>query len=149
MCDCGTIVNKTPASIRSHQHKKCSTCANNKGEKQVGQITNRYWKRVVDSARARDITFNITRKFAWELFLKQDKKCTLTGITLTFAESYEGEGVRLQTASLDRIDSNKPYVEDNVQWVHKAINKMKNSLSDEDLIEWCQKVTDYQRRVSC
>jgi hypothetical protein len=45
------------------------------------------------------------------------------------------------TASLDRIDSSKGYVEGNVQWVHKRINIMKNDLSDSEFIEWCRVVS--------
>jgi hypothetical protein len=145
MCDCGGIVNKTPYAIRNHVHKMCGVCSNTGNKKQVGEITNRYWKRVVDSARVRNIPLEITKSFAWELFLKQDRRCVLTGILLTFANSYEGKEAILQTASLDRIDSNIGYINTNVQWVHKAINKMKNSLSDEDLIEWCQRVVEHKK----
>ena len=42
------------------------------------------------------------------------------------------------TASLDRIDSLKGYTEDNVQWVHKHINFMKGSLSENKFIEYCK-----------
>lgn len=143
-CACGSVVNKTPHSIINSTHKKCSLCANNGRREIVGELTNRYWKRVVDSARARGIPLSVSRAFSWELFLKQERKCALTGITLVFASSYEGEAARLQTASLDRIDSDKDYTEDNVQWVHRVINRMKGSLADEDLVEWCSKVHQHR-----
>jgi hypothetical protein len=44
------------------------------------------------------------------------------------------------TASLDRIDSDKGYAEDNVQWVHKKINSMKQTMRDELFIEMCKRV---------
>jgi hypothetical protein len=46
------------------------------------------------------------------------------------------------TASLDRIDSNKDYVEGNIQWVHKHLNLMKNILSQEYFINLCNKVSN-------
>lgn len=47
-----------------------------------------------------------------------------------------------QTASLDRIDNTKGYTEDNVQWVHKIINKMKSDLTQEDFIMWCKRINN-------
>ena len=44
------------------------------------------------------------------------------------------------TASLDRIDSSKGYIEGNVQWVHKRVNLMKGNMSTENFIEWCNLV---------
>ena len=42
--------------------------------------------------------------------------------------------------SLDRIDSLKGYAIDNVQWVHKDINKMKNIHSQPAFINICKLV---------
>lgn len=44
------------------------------------------------------------------------------------------------TASLDRIDNTKGYLEDNVQFVHKDINRMKWAHSQQYFIELCSKV---------
>ena len=45
------------------------------------------------------------------------------------------------TASLDRIDSTKGYVENNVQWTLKKINIMKNVFSQKEFIYLCNKVS--------
>jgi hypothetical protein len=50
-----------------------------------------------------------------------------------------------KTASLDRIDSSKGYITGNLQWLHKDINWMKNSFSQEDFIKLCRDVTRYQK----
>jgi len=68
---------------------------------------------------------NVTIEFIWELFLNQNRKCALSGVEIGFKKSVKREKKRDETASLDRIDSLKAYTEDNVQWVHKDINKMK------------------------
>ena len=43
----------------------------------------------------------------------------------------------LISASLDRIDNSKDYVKGNVQWVHKAINMMRGSLSVMEFVALC------------
>ena len=48
--------------------------------------------------------------------------------------------LKLQTASLDRIDSTKGYSKDNIQWVHKDINCMKMDFSQQYFIDLCVKV---------
>ena len=40
-----------------------------------------------------------------------------------------------KAASLDRIDSKKGYTEDNVQWVHKYVQRMKNAFSEKRFLE--------------
>lgn len=46
------------------------------------------------------------------------------------------------TASLDRIDSSKPYIIDNIQWVHKDINFMKRTYSHDYFIKLCKLVAN-------
>jgi len=48
-------------------------------------------------------------------------------------------------ASLDRIDNNKGYIEGNVQWVIKKINYMKNTLSEKNFINLCNKISEKQK----
>ena len=76
----------------------------------------------------------------WELFLKQNRRCALTGEELTF---HSKDHVCDGTASLDRKDSKKPYTIDNVQWVHKTVNFMKRNEDQTKFIEWCQKIVDH------
>jgi hypothetical protein len=68
-------------------------------------------------AMIRNMAFEIKIEEVWDLFLKQKRKCALTGWNIRF-----GKG---QTASLDRIDSGKGYTSDNIQWIHKNINILK------------------------
>ena len=46
------------------------------------------------------------------------------------------------TMSLDRIDNNKGYIEENVQWVHKDINMMKRIYSQDYFIYMCKLVAE-------
>lgn len=43
---------------------------------------------------------------------------------------------------LDRIDSTKGYIVGNIQWIHKAVNKMKMEFSVADFMAVCKVVAD-------
>ena len=137
-CDCGkrTIVKCT--HLTGHSVKSCG-CLSKKTKhshprwKGYEDISGRVFNRIKHCAKKRKISFNITIQQIWDLFLKQDKICALTGLPLTFPsrdKTFDG------TASLDRIDSNKGYVGGNIQWVHKDVNFMKQQLSTHQLVEY-------------
>ncbi len=105
-----------------------------------GEIPGRWWSHSCDiaaSAKRRNISKTLTIEQAWDLFLQQDRRCIYTGIELTISSNSADN-----TASIDRIDSAKVYDLDNVQWVHKTINMMKNSLSHGDFIKFCIMVSE-------
>jgi len=83
------------------------------------------------------IEVDLTVEEAWELFLKQDRKCALSGVALTIADT-----AIYNDASIDRIDSSKGYTINNIQWVHKHINFMKRTYSQSYFIEMCRKVAN-------
>jgi len=104
------------------------------------EISKTYWENVKTGARNRRISFNLKIESVWELYLKQNKKCSLSGLDIGF------EASKSNSASLDRIDSKKGYEIDNVQWVHKYINQMKWDMSQEHFIEMCKTITNYQKK---
>ena len=57
-----------------------------------------------------------------------------------FCHSLNLRGHRKTTASLDRIDSRKGYTIDNVHWVLKAVNIMKNTYPLSFFVAICRKV---------
>ena len=75
----------------------------------------------------------------WEQWLIQDGKCKLTGKKLLL-HTRKGNNT---TASLDRIDSSKGYTKDNIQWIHKDIQRMKTNFDNEYFIEICKKVSEW------
>jgi len=106
--------------------------------KGYGEISGYKFRKIKDAALSRNLEFNITIEQIWNLFLKQDRVCILSGIPIEFGT----KGGQLGTASLDRIDSKKGYTIDNVQWVHKHINTMKMDLEEEYFILLCSKVAN-------
>ncbi len=84
-------------------------------------------------------------KLLWE---KQKGICPYTGwnlILLPCTTDYESTPLTINRASVDRIDSNKGYTPDNIQFVAVIANFAKNAFTEEDLINFCHDV--YQHRL--
>lgn len=140
-CECGNECIIGSAHLPSGAIKSCG-CAKIESHKEltkrkfkgVEDLSSTYFSQIQRSAKNRNLEITITKQYIWELFVKQNKKCALSGEPITLIK---GKNTTLQSASLDRIDSSKGYVEGNVQWVHKVVNILKNNLSDNDFINWC------------
>lgn len=138
-CECGNEKICLSVDLKRGHTKSCGCDAAKTRERHYKwngyqEITSTFWGRAARSARDRSIEFNITIEEAWNLYISQNKRCALSGMPIYFQKkSYIWDG----TCSLDRKDSSKPYTKDNVQWVHKEVNKIKQDLSDDKLIYWC------------
>lgn len=140
-CECGKSC-KIAAS--SFKYRKSCGCLhklygkNNPVWKGYEGISKASWGKIIDSAVLRNCGFDITIEYAWDLFIFQNKTCALSGLPISFPQTYLDK--KDSTASLDRIDSQKGYIVGNVQWVHKIINKMKTNLEQDVFIDFCLKV---------
>ena len=90
----------------------------------------------------RMIQFDLDLPYLKELWESQNGKCVITGVDLNLSPSSN----KNYQASLDRIDSSKGYTEDNVQWIHKDVNFLKQDFSEKELLEWCQKLIDHRNK---
>jgi hypothetical protein len=108
-----------------------------KEKPQHAHIPNYVYIRLKKGAEYRKIDFEITKDDIWGLFIKQNRKCALTGCDIIFSK-IKGE----TTASVDRIDSKKIYTLDNIQIVHKDINRLKMAFPVDVFISMCKKVSD-------
>lgn len=108
-------------------------------------ISRRFFNKIHRSAKQRKIPFSISIEEIWDIFVNQNGKCAITNISLVLGPQYYN--FSKQTASLDRIDSNKGYFKENVQWVHKDINCMKWQLSTKEFISWCTKINNYKNNI--
>jgi hypothetical protein len=141
-CECGSERTVTGDSLNKGNSKSCG-CIN----RQLGRnhpswqgyedISASFWKQYQWSAAKRNLSFDITMEYLWRLYLKQNKKCALTGLPLTFPKDARDT---THNASLDRIDPKGGYFEGNVQWVDKRVNFMKITLRNEEFIELCKLV---------
>lgn len=107
------------------------------------EISGTLWKQIKNSANVRNLLFRINIKYIWRLFLKQDRKCALSGIELKFDSR---QRIKDGNASLDRIDSSKGYIKGNVQWVHKDLNTMKMDLTEEEFLKYCVMVVKFNKK---
>lgn len=130
----GLPLRSSPARFKRLREYKRGAASLWKG---YGEVSGTVICGIRNSAKQRNLEFDIDAKFLWELYLEQDGKCALSGTEIVFRFK-EGHTQRTcQTASLDRIDSSKGYTKDNVQWVHKSIQRMKWDMSDDIFVKWC------------
>lgn len=132
-CECGVIKNIHGTHLRSNKTISCG-CKN-----KLKGISSDVWYNIIKgSLKTREsrkkIEVDISKEYIFDLFLDQEKKCALSGIPIRLPEKWRD---RNQTASLDRIDTNKGYVMGNVQWVHKHVNIMKNTFPQDMFIYLC------------
>lgn len=144
-CDCGNVSTVQGNHLIHGNTKSCGCLHKRKGKNSpffrgYGEIPLDYFSTIRRSAEGKirkSKQFSITIEYLWNLFLKQNRRCSLTGELLEFGSQ---KGTK-PTASLDRIDSTKGYVEGNVQWVHKDVNIMKNDYDVDYFITMCKKVS--------
>lgn len=142
-CDCGNIVKASAYDARRGHAVSCGCLRKhmNAGNwRGVGSIPGKLLSTIKRSARDRGHIYAVTSEYLWGLYEAQDGLCALSGLPITFKNLNVGTE---QTASLDRIDSNEGYVEGNVQWVHKTINLMKNTLPQPEFINFCNSVSKH------
>ncbi len=156
-CDCGNQVVVQLCAFRYYRTGRggtgscgCSTRRRgieNPNWKGYGRISGWLMGHIKTGAVSRSLKFSISAKFLDKLFDKQNGKCALSGVDLIIPQHYSRD-LKISTASIDRIDSSKGYIPNNVQWIHKRLNIMKNNLSDEEFINFCKQVVEYQQLKS-
>lgn len=134
-CRCGVEKSVRGTRLISDKSNSCYSCAVKTGH---GDLSGSYWGRIQYSAIKRNIPFELTIEDAWAVFVRQGRKCAITDQPIVFAKSKRD--ISNQTASLDRIDSDRGYVLNNVQWLHKDINNLKSDLKEDKFIKLCRLV---------
>lgn len=135
MCECGirklvsiyTLVKGTSTSCKDCQRYDGQKNGNWKG---IGVVPGYYLnRRKMDTA---------SKLEAARLIEQQNFTCKLTGLPISFVD---------KTASLDRIDSTKPYAVGNMQWVHKNVNVMKNGYNLDYFIKMCKLIAEHNKSI--
>lgn len=138
-CKCGEKTSVISSHLLSGNVYRCSKCKY-KSQQINGKFSKTFYLHIRDNAGKRNIEFNLSFEFLCKLFKKQKGFCAITKKPIIFAETIKSHKNGKTTASLDRIDSSKGYIKNNVQWVHKDVNKMKSNLNEKDFIELCKNV---------
>ena len=141
LCSCGRTKICRRSSLVCGNNISCG-CANREpsieGEL-VGNMPQWYYSRMKYRAKKKKIEFNITMSYLNSIYTG---KCALSGLDLVLSKTKYINKETITTASIDRIDSSKGYIEGNVQWIHKDINSMKMNIDQDKFIEYCRLVSN-------
>jgi len=140
-CDCGSFTHTFAQGLQGGQTTQCKACGYYR-QKTIEQMIRQVVHNAKYRSKQKNISFSLTVKYLQELFDKQNGKCVLSGEPIGFANTNKENKKGKTTASLDRIDSSKGYDNNNVQWVHKRVNSMKNDMLENEFNEWCKKIVD-------
>lgn len=94
----------------------------------------RMYSNIKQRALKKGLPFDLSIQFLESLMKNQNNLCSLSGVDISVADG---------TASLDRIDNLKGYLETNVQWVHRYVNFMKVDLPESEFVRFCLSISDH------
>ena len=129
--------------------KKCKHEKDKEHRRNYDQDTKLYkmlqsrWLGARDRANRHNLQFDLTKEFLQELWNKQKGLCALSGIPMT----YELDSGRTFTnVSIDRINTNLGYTQDNIQLVCMAVNQMKSDMSLQELYMFCESIVENKKK---
>lgn len=139
-CSCGNLTKVDSGQLNNGNVKSCGCNKRRKGIdnpnwKGFENISGNLFQSIRGCARNRRIEFNVSIEEINDLFQQQNGTCALSGLDIHLIPHKE-------TASLDRVDSSKAYTVDNIQWLHKDVNKIKSDLSISQFYYYCQLVSN-------
>lgn len=147
LCKCGKEKVILASRLKNGQTKSCG-CYNREQSSKLNYkgstyITGREFTKIKQQAKIRNLSFDLTIKYIEQLYEKQNFKCSLSGIKIEFDSRTPHKNKKYGNASIDRINSSKGYTEDNIQIVDKNINIAKMSMSQQEFIDMCKRVSKY------
>jgi len=113
--------------------------SNNRRDKYTG--LREHMRRV----RQRSKDFDVTLEDLLQQWEKQGGRCVYSGVKLTHPIQRKNENL-MYTASLDRIDSSKGYVKDNIQFISVVCNHAKGEMSHEEMLEFCEILSSHIKK---
>lgn len=122
----------------------CRKCRTSQERKHANATPASYLRAITNKARygakKRNLEFKITHDEIMEIWERQQGKCALSGIYMTYAK--DGKGRKDLNVSLDRIRpdggyTNKPI---NVQLVCLRVNMIKHVLAEHELFWWIKNI---------
>lgn len=136
-------------SLPTVYRAKRKTNVRSRGFPDTGCILGRHWSKIVLGAEERGIPFEITQEEAWEQFVAQGGRCHFSGVPLLLARNSRQFDRGEHTGSLDRLSNEKTkgYTLDNIVWVHKYVNVMRNEQTPDAFVAWCKAVVQHALRA--
>lgn len=87
-------------------------------------------------ADLRGYEFKITADDLRAQYEKQKGLCAISGLPIDVDWT-----IHQPTASLDRKESHRGYTKLNIQWVHKAVNRLKSDYDEKYFVAMCHQIT--------
>lgn len=88
-------------------------------------------------ALQRGLEFTVTEEYLKDLFDKQGGMCSYSGVKLSFEKKDPAR------ATIDRVDSNKGYVVNNVVWCSYRVNIMKGADDVDEFKKWIRMLSEH------
>jgi hypothetical protein len=140
VCSCGEEAIVQRQSLKNGTSTRCRACRYEdlSGERNPNwsgfkDISGTFFGDIKEGAKKRGIEFNLRIQDIQEVWDLQAGICALTGWELEIGKD----------ASIDRINSDIGYQSDNIQFVHKDVNWMKNAFSQEYFVKVCKAVAKH------
>jgi len=149
LCECGKEILLDCTNLTRKYGKRCCNCSNKYKNQGYKDISGMYFNSLKNNSKKRNHQFNLKIEDIWNQYIKQNKKCALSGREIKFTHSYPLKTRQEQTASVDRIDSNIGYELDNIQIIHKDINWMKQDFNQQYFINTCKEIARFNHEILC
>lgn len=116
--------------LHTGNNVQCKLCIaeHQKRKRELNPITY-----LLRDAKQRKLEYNLDEFFIKELLNKQENRCALSGTIFNDKNKI----------SIDRIDSSKGYIKDNIQLVIFEVNRMKSNFTQDQFIEFCSLVSNW------
>jgi hypothetical protein len=144
---CGTETDKRVRDVKNGIARcRCSRYVWQRTQQSLGNnklflghadMPSRYLSNASRRAKEKSLSFDLDAEFLWLLYEKQNKRCALSGLPIVFGSNNDRAS---GSASLDRINNSGGYTKDNVQWLHKDVNLMKNVFDIEYFLTVCSAI---------
>lgn len=124
---CRECYNKHPAVIKCEK-QRLLRIRNALDNGDIEYYLKRRCYRIKSTAKTKKIEFNLTDEFLLDLYNKQNGRCYYTNIPMS--NNMKQQGFQPYDApSLDRINPDLGYIQDNVVWCIFGVNSFKQSLT--------------------
>lgn len=138
-CSCGTLKNVKGYRLRSGSTKSCGCLKRRKASDRKlpdGQsAANSVYRSYVESADKRSLPFKIPSELFFDLIAKNCHYCGSEP-----SNTRKGYSTDLEFNDLDRLDSSKGYVVDNVVPCCFICNRAKSNLPESDFLSWIDRL---------
>ena len=142
LCDSEITHLRRNYCIGSHNvQQPCKRCSNigNHPSGMVGSVRLSWYESFRKSAITRGYSWDIPAEIIDVMYTEQQGRCALSGLPIGWSSVGWDH-----SASIDRIDNELGYTDQNIQLVHKRINMMRGSLPVEEFIELCSLVGNFK-----